>query len=574
MADADGKAERRDEDELVRWLLARAEELKSRKNVVNSHLDEVQRFIRPIAQKATSGPLGQDQPGTKNRQEILDSSGEGASDILVNAIYGRVMNPATKFFGLKPVDDLLRRDGDVMAWLEMAVKDIAALLQSPDTSFSSHAESWLGELVDFGTSGLYVAERPARAPLIQARPLAELYLAEGQDGRIDTVFRNPSMTARQAVQKFKSGLPAELHAHAEKKPEDLLEFWHCVWPADELPARLAPRGLYGRKPFASFWLSTKGKCIVERNGFEELPYIVPRWQVRAGEVYGRGPGIKALADVKMLQRAMRTQIRGVEKSVDPPNLIADDGIIGPMRINPGSNIYVQPDLMTGTASPVRQMEFTGRLDIGEEFMDRVRARIDARYYKDLLLLPRDPRMPATHILKLEEETATILGPFFGRAQLEGVAPLIWRLFMIRLRAGVYGAPPPQLRGREVQVDYEGMQGKAQRLGEVRAVSQFLDVMVPLANIKPEVMDKFDEDAAADVVADGLALPRRVIRDERKVAQIRQARAEAQRAANETALAAEQAGALQSGAQGAAALAGALKTAGMLPNAEEGARRAA
>ncbi|HYC64121.1 MAG TPA: portal protein, partial [Reyranellaceae bacterium] len=336
-----------------------------------------------------------------------------------------------------------------------------------------------------------------------------------------------------------------------------------------------PRGLYGRKPFASFWVSTKGKAIVERGGFEELPYIVPRWQVRAGEVYGRGPGMKALADVKMLQRAMRTQIRGVEKSIDPPNLIADDGIIGPMRINPGSNIYVQPDLMTGSASPVRQMEFTGRLDIGEEFMDRVRARIDARYYKDLLLLPRDPRMPATHILKLEEETATILGPFFGRAQLEGVAPLIWRLFMIRLRAGVYGSPPPQLRGREVAVEYEGAQAKAQRLAEVRAISQYIDIMAPIAQIKPEVMDTFDEDEAAYVVADGLALPSRTRRDARKVAQLREGRRQAQAAANESALANEQASALQSGAQGAAALAGALKTAGMLPNAEQPeARRAA
>lgn len=570
MSDSDARGESRADDALAAQLLQRAEQLKAKRHVFAAHWDEIQRFIRPLAAKATNGPLGQDAPGTKNRQEILDNSSEAASDLLVNAIYGSVMNPGTRFFGLAPVDRVLRRDRAVMAWLEMAVDDLHALLAAPATRFPEHAKSFLGELVDFGTSGLYVSERDGRAPLIQARPLAELYLAEGEDGAVDTVYRNPSMTARQAVQLFGRTLPEAIQQRAEKQPDDAFAFWHCVWPTRELPKRLRPRGINGEKPFASYWVSEHGRKLVrmqpETQGFEEMPYITPRFDLRAGEVYGRGPGMKALADVKMLQRAMRSQIRGVEKSIDPPMVVADDGIVGPVRINAGSLIFAEHDLMTGSAMPIRPLESGARPDLGDKFMDGVRLRIDNAYYKHILLLPRDPRMPATHILKLDEEQAKILGPFLGPVQSQGVAPLIWRLFMIRLRAGIYGDLPPALQGREVNVEYESQTAKAQRLGEARASAQTVEATAQLAQMKPEAWDLIDEDEFVRITAESTGAPSRLLRDPRKVAQIRDARAQARRQAAQASMAADAAKALQSGGQAAAALAGAARTAGMVPEA--------
>ena len=174
------------------------------------------------------------------------------------------------------------------------------------------------DLVAFGSACMYVEDRPGKLPLFQTRSLAECFFAESAEGRVDTNFRWFELTARQAAQRWggKAGRRVTQAAEDTRRQDDSVRFLHAVYPRDSRRAPAlsedgnAARGYAGRVgqlslPYASCWINVDEMILVEEGGFHEFPYTCPRWLKRAGEVYGRGPGMKALADVKMLQRAMK-----------------------------------------------------------------------------------------------------------------------------------------------------------------------------------------------------------------------------------------------------------------------------
>ncbi|MEW5723047.1 MAG: portal protein, partial [Thermodesulfobacteriota bacterium] len=61
--------------------------------------------------------------------------------------------------------------------------------------------------------------------------------------------------------------------------------------------------------------------FLREGGYEEFPFMVPRWDVSGADVYGRSPGMDCLADVKMLNDVCKSLVKGVHKGVDPPMLV-------------------------------------------------------------------------------------------------------------------------------------------------------------------------------------------------------------------------------------------------------------
>jgi hypothetical protein len=567
VADDDYKPEKKaskglGREDMVQELLHRARALQTARNVFNAHWDEIRMFIRPLAQKATGGTGAQDVAGTKNRQAILDSSGESASDVLVSAVFGRLMNPGTRWFSLAVQGG--NRDRDSALWLEHAAEEMRMHFERPGARFPVVADAVLGEVTDFGTGCLYIAENMGR-PVYQARPLAECFLAENADGAVDTVYRNPSMTARQIAASWPDTVPDVVRKCISDGDMDKgFGIWHCVWPADELEPSERPRVINGKAPWASAFILEDPAVMLEWRGYSEFPYVTPRWATRAGEVYGRGPGVKALADVKMLQRAMKAQISGAEKALNPSLLVADDGVLGPVKLVNGGLTYVRGEFMQGAGSPVRPLDSGVRLDLGESFMAGVRSRIADAYYRNLLSLPREPRMPATHILALEEERNTVLAPFTNRLQLEFLGPLIDRTFGVMFRNGWFGEPPPQLRGQDVRVEYESAAAKGQRIADVRAIAQYNELMGPIMQVDPSVKDNVDFDAMARVIADRLAMPAEIRRDPKAVGAMRQQRAQAEAQAQQMQQAQQMAEIAATGGEAAQNMAGAAKAAGIVP----------
>lgn len=506
--------------DLARDTIARADRMRSARSTFDAHWQEVRDVIIPLAASVT----GREAPGQKAHGAVLDSTGEQANEMLAAALVSILTPDTVDWFTLSVADDdAANSDRDVALWLETAAARMLAVFRSPRSGFGTAQHEKMLDVCSFGTAGMFIADRPGVGIRFTTIPLRQLLLEEDADGRVDTVYRDFELTARQAVGRWGNAAgPRVIEAAVNPKhAERPFRFVHGVEPRT---GRIEGKGRKGL-PFRSIYVSVSDQEVIDEGGFHELPYVAPRWMKRGDEVYGRGCGMKALADVKMLQRSMKVTIKGVEKMIDPPLMVADDGILSPVRVNPsGLNYY-----RSGTYSidPIKPLLTGGRPDLGEEFMAGIRGRIDNAFMKPLIQMIRRDRMTATEVLQVVEEGQRVLGPYLGRLKSEDLGPMIERVFSIMLRAGAFPPMPQALGGRDVVIEYVSPAVRQQRLTRARALAQLSEITGPLLSMHPELADNLDGDKAYRDTADVIGLPKDWLRPVESVQQMRQARQQAQ-----------------------------------------------
>lgn len=512
-------------------ICKRLDALKSARATWDAHWEQVRQIGRP----SSATFQGTQTPGGQSRQVIFDQTLENALDLLAAGLQAALSNPQVLWFDLRVDDERLMARRSVQDWLHAAKQVLYGVFNSPRARFHTAQHEKYLDLAAFGTGVGYVAERPGDIPLFSARPLEECYLAEDAEGQIDTLYRCFKLSAEQAKRLWGEAAGAKaLKAAADpSRMHEEFEFVHAVAPREVYdPQKIDAANM----PVASVFVARDDMQVVATGGYREFPFQVPRWSKRAGEVYGRGPGMKALPDTKMLQRGMKVTIRAHEKSIDPPLQVADDGVMGKIDLTAGAINAVRWDMLRGGGGAIRPIETGARPDVGEAFLQSVRERIQETALTPLFRFARNPQMTATQVLELTEQSMQQLNPILGRLQDEDLGPVIDRTLAICLRQGLVDPPPEILEGRELLFEYVSPIAKAARVGEARAVSQLVEILAPLASLDPSVLDLMDPERTPRALANTLGVPPQMTRSAEEVSEVRAARAAALRQQQELELA--------------------------------------
>lgn len=129
----------------------------------------------------------------------------------------------------------------------------------------------------------------------------------------------------------------------------------------------------------------------------------------------------------------------------------------------------------------------------------------------------------------------MLGPVLERLHNEVLDPLIETTFDRMIETGVVPPPPEELQGVELNVEFVSMLAQAQRAVSTNSVDRFVNNLGAIAAVKPNILDKFDEDKWADIYSDMLGVDPELIVPDDKVALVRKARADQQAAMQQAAL---------------------------------------
>lgn len=506
----------------ARDVVDRADRLRADRGTAESVWQEIRDNIVPLA----SAVNRVETRGGRTHRDVLDNSAETASDMLAAAVVSILTPDHSDWFQLRLVDGDEADDHAGAVWLEQATAIMLSAFRSPRSGFAASEHELAHDIVDFGTGCQFIADRPGAGIRFMTLPLRQVLIDENADGEVDTVFRDFELTARQAVQKWQGRAGGKvIQAAADPKKQDQkFRFVHAVQPrGDRDPSKRDARNM----PFTSTYVSVEDKSVITDGGFQELPYVTPRWAKRAEEIYGRGCGHKALADVKSLQRGMKVTFRGAERMIDPPLLVENDGVLGPVKLTGGALNWIDAAAASGNRDPIRPLLSGARPDIGEDLMAGVRFRIDNAYMKPLVQMIRKDRMTATEVLQVAEEGQRVLGPYLGRLKSENLGPKIERVFAILMRAGAFPPPPETLQGREIRVEYVSPAVRQQKVGRARGIAQLGEILAPFIQMDPTLMDNLDADVALRDTADILGLPQTYLRAPEAVQQMRQQRAEAQ-----------------------------------------------
>lgn len=460
--------------------------------------------------------LARGTKGGKRGRKIYDSTATDAADILAAALHGMLTNPMVPWFALAVPDFRLMQDREVRMWLDDTTNRILYYLAQ--SNFVTRIHEHYTDLVGFGTSSLYCQADQDIFLNFSVPYISQIFIAENNKGMVDTVHRVSPWTARQMIQEWGVGsVSPKVRLAMDKNPEEEFDVVHAVFPRTDKMPSLDSKG----KPFASFYIEKESHLLLSESGYDQLPYMSPRWHLMSGESYGRSPGMKALPDVKMLQAIVKAGLKAQQKAVDPPIQVPDNTVVSRLRMYPGGLNYYR----SGSQDRIEAVGNQGaQVPLGLQVEDRWRMAIRRTFLNDQLQLGQDnPQMTATEVVKRSEDQLRVLGPIAGRLFSELLNPLIDRVLTILLDSGLVMPPPKQLHGKIYNVNYISPIAKAQKATELKSFSRFMELVSPFAQADPSVLDVLDVDYVVRMAADDLGVPTAAIRPQEEVDQKREER---------------------------------------------------
>lgn len=497
--------------------LARLESLEGDRRNWEYHWQEIAEVMFPKRSDFVTSTVRGERKNTK----VVDSTGVIANELLASGLHGMLTNPASKWFKLTLDNTAFMQDKGVLEWLEEAERRIYMALNSPKASFASHMHELYLDVGAFGTAVMFIGEDEDDGELMfSTKHLKECFLAEDKNGFIDTIYRRFEYTARQIVQRWGEENAGKdvMKCYNEGKYDELFDVIHCVQPRkDRDPSRIDRENM----PVASVYLLKKGEHILEEGGFEEMPYVAVRWSKVPGEIFGRGPGVSALPDIKMLQEMAKTVLKAAQKIVDPPLLVPDDGALNPVRTVPGGLNFRRAG-----SDPIVPLQTGGNIPIGFEMLEDVRNRIRSAFYIDQLQLQQGPQMTATEVLQRTEEKLRLMGPVLGRMQSELLGPLVERVFNLMLRAGKLPPAPEILNGAEYSVEYVSPLARAQKQMDANGLLRVFEIGSPIIQMQPESAMVVNGEDTIRWLGDLFGVPTSLFKSEEEVATMKQQQQEA------------------------------------------------
>ena len=487
--------------------------LKSRRDNWDTHYQELADYMLPrkadIVKKRSRGE--------KRMELIYDGTALQSIDLMAAFLHGMLTSGASPWFHLDVKDEMINRDDDVREWLQDTSMRMMQAFQR--SNFETEVHEAYVDLVVFGTACMF-CEMDRKNLRFSTRHISEYYVQEDQYGMVNTVYRLYKMTANQAVDRFGLERVGDfIRKKHEKNGDEEVEILHAVMPRTDRDVT-SPDNL--NMPFMSVYVCKATGMEISQGGFEELPYVVPRFLKATGEVMGRSPAMTALPDVKMLNLMSKTIIQAAQKQIDPPLLVPDDGFLLPIRTQPGGLNFFR----SGSRDTITPLNTGANIPIGLNMEEQRRAAIRQAFYVDQILTAGSPQMTATEVIQRQEERMRVIGPVLGRLMNEMLRPLIDRVFALMLRNDLLAPAPEILQGRDIDIEYVSPLARAQKSSSLNNTMRALEILLPLAQSLP-VGDHLDPDGLVRHVTDSLGVPKSTLRTQREVNDTREARAQAE-----------------------------------------------
>lgn len=507
--------------ELAQWILSRLADMETVRRPWLETWRELTGYVLPRKDSFENAASGL-SAGRAGDERIFDSTPAHCLEILASSLGGLLTNPALPWFDIR-----IRDNGEdavdvpeVRDFLRQARGRMIRLFNTESTGFQAHVHELYLDVALLGTGVMYVEADPDCVVRFSTRPLGEVFVAESARGVVDTLIRRYELTVRQAWQEWGEACSPAVREKLGERPEDKVEIVHAVFPRLDRD----PRGLFAADfPWACVYLETTSRHLLEESGYHEMPYMAPRWSKAAGEIYGRGPGLTALSDTRVLNAMGRTALMAAEKMSDPPLMVPDDGFLGPVRTGPGGLSYYR----AGSPDRIEALPVAVDLKAAEDMMRERRESVRRIFLNDQLAPDAGPAMTATEAVIRQSEKMRVLGPVLGRMQTEFLSPLIGRVFRILLRAGELPRLPQGLTPDMIEVEYVSPVSRAQRQYEAHGLVQAMEYLSPFVGGRDAfgVLDNFDTDRIARHAAELFGAPGDYLRPRDEVSAMRAAKSD-------------------------------------------------
>jgi hypothetical protein len=226
----------------------------------------------------------------------------------------------------------------------------------------------------------------------------------------------------------------------------------------------------------------------------------------AGEIYGRGPLITALPDIKTLNKVKELVLKNASLAISGVYTAADDGVLNPatVKIIPGAIIPVARNGGPQGES-LKPLPRAGDFNVSQIIINDLVTNIKRILLDESLPPDNMSARSATEVVERMKELSQNLGSAFGRLINETMIPLVSKTLQVMDERGLIDLPL-RVNGLEVRVAPIAPLAMAQNMEDVTNTMQFVQMAAQLGP-EGQATPKYGE--IIDFIADKLGVPTRL-----------------------------------------------------------------
>ncbi len=496
--------------------------------------------------------------GSRKNEKIYNGTATECANILASGLMSGITSPARQWFKLSVQNRQIASNGNVKRWLA----EVASIMS--DTFLRSNLYKILPmcykDLGIFGTSPIYVERDSNNVMKFKSFPVGSYMVAQDADGIVNTFAREFKYTVQQIVDKWAikntEGVITDWRMISDQvkkmyqdgSTQNWVEIIHIIKQNDEYDRDKKDFVSKYKKFYSCYYesgtsqqgadLATKDSDIfLSEKGYDYFPILCPRWTTTGEDVYATScPGIDATGDVKQIQTLEMRILEAIDKMINPPTVgpsaLKGKGPGG--KLQPGDHITAESRNNDQAVKAVYQVAFEIRG--AEEKLERTEHRVESTFFKPLFLAfaqaDRKSGTTAAEIYEIKDEKLLALGPSYEQFNQDALDPLIDIAFWEHMDQGLLPAPPPELRGVKLKIEYISLMSQAQKMVGISSIERTTQYIGQVAQFDQNAWDKFNGDVAIDRYAEATGVDPSLIRTDEEVTVIRQQKLkEAERAQN-------------------------------------------
>ena len=429
--------------------------------------------------------------GSKKMQRVFDSTAINSTQRFANRLQSVVFPPQRKWAKLEAGSDIpADRKQQAQAILEVYQDKMFTMLNQ------SNFDIAMGEfLLDLavGTACMMVQPGDDVQPLnFIPVPLFLVSYEEGANGQVDNVYRRMRMKGESIQRQWPDAeIPDDMARRIEQKPTDDIELLEATIYDHK-------RGDYCYHVIDK---TSKSELVYRRRKMS--PWVISRYMKVAGEIYGRGPLMTALPDIKTLNKTIELLLKNASLAVAGVYTAADDGVLNPntVKIVPGAIIPVARN--GGSQGPaLLPLPRSGDFNVSQLVINDLRSNVKRILLDESLPPDNMSARSATEIVERMKELAQNLGSAFGRLINETMIPVTAKILEVMDERGLIDMPL-RVNGLEVKVTPVAPLAMAQNMEEVSAIMQYMQISQSLGT---DGQLAIKTDMLVDYLADKLGVP--------------------------------------------------------------------
>lgn len=449
------------------------------------------------------------------QDEVFDATAIDAAERLNNLIVSGLIPPWQRWFRVSPGKQIA--DTEQREQLRPGLQQIedAMLTMLGRSNFYQEMQPTTLDRIVGGTCGIMmVPDFDNQRLRFKNIPLGELAIAEDDSGQVTTVARKYKLSIKQLVDKYGNRVPRELR---EVPREQYTKPDQEICAINERTAT----GLWEYK------VVHKGKSIELESDTRLHPRIfVSRWSKVPGSVYGRGPGLRALSDVRALNKVKELQLKNAAKAVAGIYTVVDDGVVNPYTLTFEPGTFMPVGSNDRTNPTIAELPTSGDFNVSLFTIEDLTKAIERTFMADNFgPLDRTP-MTATEIQARSRIIAQDMGSTIARMQFEMLHPIVSAVYNFMAEMG---AVPAELTldGEALELEFVSQLAQAQWAQDEQNLLEFTETAVTFGQVDPKAGLIIDVHKALGRLAEIKHIPPEVLRSQAEIEELQQQAAQAQ-----------------------------------------------